>query len=448
MFFNTFWFAIDFVLIIFLMPFMRNAIKGQGNEVWQRSVNKISTQLDMLEIVTKELGIVICMSIVFYILLTYQSDEFLKGLLEWCKGTLVVAFLPPIISFVHDSAKINGQGWHTSCIVLGIVISIIGYTNFENKNIFCVLLAVFISLFVISLYKILSKQGKKVLKIGKGIRKDLYNRTCSIDLNMSKTELIRKMESFVSEYLKKYSKINDLRGIEYVTLLDVHREEWYKRVKKRFIVLMTITLIVCSLETISLSQLYPLTCVGLIVFFVIIIYILKHKDKEYLYKMAIRFWYSEWGYCLYFSDNCKFVGAVQLYEFGKKNRYIHALLDYIAYIRVVYTEDEVNQTENLKMLSRNLALLYKDYAGSKEIDWIKSLPLWIIAFYEYLLFGVIGSETMARLECSIKITEDWKQVNIFMQSFAVDLFRRMPNESDLKLVKNFIEKVKTCRETL
>lgn len=442
MFFLSLWGAIDLLLIIFMFPCMRNAIKEQREGVWQRSLHKTATLMDKIETLTKEGTVWIGISIVLYMLLEYQTDDVLNKIIEFCKGTLVMGFLPSVVSLMYESKNICGKGWHIGCIILGIISSIVGYANYNDKVISCILIAGFISTFIMSFYKIIKQKGKSTLNLRKGLRKDLYNRTSSIDLNVSNTERIRKMESFVSEYLKRYRKIKGLRLIEYVKVLGVYREEWYNRVKRYFIVLMVVTLVFCGVEGMILSQPYFLNSVGLIVFFVITICILKHIDEDYLYKMAIRFWYSEWSYCLYFTDKCRLVGIVQLFQYGKCNRYVYALLDYVAYLRVIYTEDETNKTKNIKLLSKNLSLLYEEYKDVRTSDWINVLPLWILAFYEYLLWEEIGSKTSEVLKLSIKDEDDWKRISIFMQSFVVDLFRRDLNKQDINLVKHFVDKVK------
>lgn len=436
----TIWLVLDLLLITFSLPPMRDVIKSQGTEVWKRSINPISTRLDVVEQATKEIIAWIALTGFFLTLLSNLSEPILKALLEWCKGTLIVAFLPSFFSFVHDNNR-RGQFWNTCCIVLGIIVSIVAYIQFPNVDIASFFMAIFVSTFVLAFYKMCSNGGKKVIIIGKGIRKDLYNRTSSIDLNMSKLEMIRKTEGFVGEYIKKYKKVSKLESLEYVTLLETHNEEWYARTQKGFLMFMFVTTLICFLESRFSLQMNTKICMVLVIIFVINIIILKCIDKEYLHRMAIRFCYSEWGYCLYYSNKCKFISNMPFFELSRNCKYIYTLLDYIAFIRVVYMEDGLNQTENIKMLSKNMALLYKDYDETEGKLWLKLLPLWIIAFLEDLLFGEIGLDTKEGLKKSVINEKEKVHIKLFLKSFVVDFFRRMPNEEDRKLVNEFMKKM-------
>lgn len=221
MYLVTWWAAIEVLLFIFSLPFIRKMINKQEKCIGKRNLNSMSTVIDVIEKGIIELAVASIIITIVYAVLLCQSDVNLRELMEWYKGTFVVSFLPVLLSFAFDNKERLGSFWLILCLLLGVMLSVLGYKGISNIKIYIFVLALFTSTFIMSLWKACTKNSKQFIRVGKGIRKDLYNRTSSIDLNMNKIEIIRKAENYIERYLKKCDKMDGLCRIEFVTLLDI-----------------------------------------------------------------------------------------------------------------------------------------------------------------------------------------------------------------------------------
>ncbi len=452
----TIWCVIDGLMFLLTLPFIRLNISKQEIQLWKRSINRIQRKMERIGRTVKEIFACGFLVIIFYILLREMPNTVIQLLLDWCKGTFIVAFFPILLSWIQMNKNKCGIHWSVLNVFLGVTISIIGYavdsidTVIKNKQVIIIFFSIFVTILIFSLYKILitGESGYDIKKIGKEIRKDLYYRTTNLDMNLSQIELIRYSERFFNEYISYLKKMRNIISIEYVTLMGIYKDYWYKRSAKkmRYFVCLNSVILLAILIRNGLSSQIILVCV-LIMCFGINISFLKKKDNNYLNKIAIRYFYDEWGYCIYCKQKkCKYVGNVQMIEWWKQHKFIHSFLDIVALCRAVTLDDEIMKTEKIKLLSKNFSELFYIYADDDFSEtckaWIVYLPLWISSLFEYKLFRNIDIKIKCQLKCSLKDGEDWNGLHIFLQSFIVDMTRQMPNEENVNLVSEFCTSIR------
>lgn len=281
--------------------------------------------------------------------------------------------------------------------------------------------------------------SKKIPK--KGIRKDLYYRTPGLVLNVSNVELIKGCEKYFDEYICRYRKIKELRTIEYVNLAGVHRELWYKKAAHFMKIFVALSVLVVIMNMFFGMSYKYLVVLGLILLFGILVALYKNIDLECLYKMAIRYFYDEWGYYLTCTSRSKFVGTVQMIERSKIHKYIHSFLDIVALCRAVAFNDKMNGENRICIITSNireLFLSYSDYKDSK--NWVMVIPLWTAALFEFYVTGKISDDVKDVLIMSAdeSVRTD---ISIFLQSFWADIERKELKEGISKYIQLFEEKM-------
>ena len=185
----------------------------------------------------------------------------------------------------------------------------------------------------------------------------------------------------------------------------------------------------------------PVIVIVLIFAFGILISLFQHIDLDCLYKMAIRFFYDEWGYYLTSTRCDKFVGTVQFIECSKFHRYIHSFLDIAALCRAVAFNDKITGEKNICIIASNLSDLfvnYSDYKNNK--NWVMVIPLWIAALFEFYITDQVNDDVKAVL---VNFADERKSINIsiFLQSFWADIERKLPKEGVSKYIKSFEEEL-------
>lgn len=443
------WLVIDMVLLI-VFPLRKNVTK-HDNVMRRRSIESVKSMGTRLMDVLSKIFLLIPVGLIVYILIHFVSDTIIQKLLEWYKGIFIVALFPLLFTWVKEKNFNIKSIWNGCLTVLAILFSIVGYVIdtedmkaiSEYRGALDVLMAMLLITFIVAVLEIRKESKeyyfKKISK--KGIRKDLYYRTPGLVLNVSNVELIKCCEKYFDEYICRYRKIKELHTIEYVNLAGVHRELWYKKAAyfmKIFVVLSV--LVVIMNMSFGLSYKY-LAVLGLILLFGILIALYKHVDLECLYKMAIRYFYDEWGYYLTCTSRSKFVGTVQMIEGSKFHQYIHSFLDIVALCRAVAFNDKMNGENKICIITSNLSELFlshSDYKDSK--NWVMVIPLWTAALFEFYITGKISDDVkdvlMKSADESVRA-----DISIFLQSFWADVERKELKEGISKYIQLFEEKL-------
>lgn len=443
------WIAIDAVLLIILI--IRKNVANYDNVMHKRSIESVKSMgMRVMDALLKIL-LLIPVELIIYVLMCFISNTIIQKLLEWYKGIFIVALFPLLFTWVKGK-KINIKLIWNSCLtVLAITFSIIGYM-IDTQDIKAIskyrgalnlLMTLLVIMFIIAVFEIRKESkeyySRKISK--KGIRKDLHFRTSVLALNVSNIELVKCCEKYFDEYICRYRRIKELHTIEYVNLVGVHKELWYKK-SAHFMKIFVVLSVLITIMKMFLGVSYKcLVILGLIVFFEILIVLYKCVDLECLYKMAIRYFYDEWGYYLTYANRSKFVGTVQIIEVSKFHQYIHSFLDIVALCRAVAFNDKMNGENKICIITSNLSELflnYSDYKNSK--NWVMVIPLWIAVLFEYYVTGEISNVAKDVLMKSVN-KNTRADISIFLQSFWADIERKELKEGIAKYIQLFEEKM-------
>ncbi len=443
------WFVIDMELLI-VLPLRKKVMKDE-NVMYRRSIESVKSFGERLTDMLSKIVILIPVGLIICILIHTAPNMIIQKFLEWYEGIFIVALFPLLFTWIKEK-KFNIKSiWNGCLTVLAILFSVVGYIiDIENvkaisdyRGALDVLMTMLLIIFSVAVLEMRTESkkyySKKIPK--KGIRKDLYYRTPGLMLNVSNVELIKCSEKYFDEYLCRYKKIKELYTIEYVNLAGVYRELWYKKAAhfmKIFVALSVLVVIVKMFFGMSYKYLVVL---GLILLFGILIVLYKRVDLECLYKMAIRYFYDDWGYYLICTSQSKFVGTVQMIEGSKFHKYIHSFLDIVALCRAVAFNDKMNGENKICIITSNLSelfLSYSDYKDSK--NWVMVIPLWTAALFEFYVTGKISDVAKDVL---IKSADENVRVDIsiFLQSFWADVERKELREGISKYIQLFEEKL-------
>ena len=443
------WLVIDIVLLI-ILPLRKNVTKYE-NIMRRRSIESVKNLGSRLMDVLLKIFWLIPVWLIIYVLIHFVPDTIIQKLLEWYKGIFIVALFPLLFTWFKEKNFNVKSIWNGCLTVLAILFSIVGYfIDTEDVNAITeyrgavdVLMTMLAITFIVAVLEIRKESkeyySKKISK--KGIRKDLYYRTPGLMLNVSNVELIKGCEKYFNEYICKYKKIKELRTIEHVNLAGVHRELWYKKAAHFMKIFVALSVLVVIMNMFFGMSYKCLVVLGLILLFGILIALYKYIDLECLYKLAIRYFYDEWGYYLTCTRRSKFVGTVQMIEGSKFHKYIHSFLDIVALCRAVAFNDKMNGENKICIITSNLSELFlnhSDYKDSK--NWVMVIPLWTATLFEFYVTGKISDDAKGVLMKSAdeSVRTD---ISIFLQSFWADIERKELKEGISKYIQLFEEKL-------
>lgn len=449
--FMIIWVVIDGLLLI-LFPF-RNKFMEKQNRMPRRSIVKSkSVGMSLIDILLYIMQFLM-ISLFIYMGVYFIPDMLVERMLEWYMGAFLVAVFPVLLSYVKENSTNTMSRWKVCLIGLAVLFSIVAFL-FEAEEIQVVskyrallngLITLLIGTFFITLKEIrkgkLEYLSKRMPK--KKIRNDLYKRTPELEINISRSSLIRCCEFYFDEYRGRYNKIKQLNSIEYVCLDGCYKEHWYKKITK-FMKYFVVISLFCTILHICLKFSYKdIFTIVLIVIFGIVINIYKHVDDNYLKMLAFIYFYSEWGYYLRTVNGEKFVGSIQLIEATKYHKYIHSFLDLVAFFRAVALDDSINDKKNISIISSNLGELFDDYTNYNENrDWIMAVPLWACALFEYWVVGDVN-ENVKRILLKGVNQNVRADISIFLQSFWADM-QKIESMESIDTVSDYIQKFEAC----
>lgn len=213
---------------------------------------------------------------------------------------------------------------------------------------------------------------------------------------------------------------------------------WYQKVAHMMRWVILGSLLVSMIEFVQGMRIRALGTVILISIFGLIIIIYKWRNLKYLlYTMAVRTAYDVWGYYLSCEKKKKYVGTVQMIDRSKYHGYVHSFLDIAALCRAVAVQDEVNKKCNICIVAQNMSELFTDYTDYEDNpQWTMVIPLWIAALFEFKVTKEIDMEVKTVLiKCCNENT--WPSIEIFLQSFWVDMERKNLDSGILGYIRDF-----------
>ena len=446
------WVVIDMVLFILLL--FRPKMAKDENVLYTRSIGNInSLSIRLFDWLVTGLWLILAGIIIFALVCIMVTDETISKILKWHTEVFILAWFPLLWAQLKEEKYHIKTIWAGVLTVSTVLLSLAGYIDIAEKQdkVFIStrngILRILMTLLIISFFCVMHELQKKSKgyyssKIDKkGIRKDLYYRTPGLMLNVSDVELIKCCERYFSEYIFCFNRIKELRTIEYVNLVGAHRELWYKKTALFMKIFWTISALIAIIKMFfGMTMIQVLIPVSLI-FFVILVAKYKHVDPEYFYKLAIRYFYDEWGYYLTYPCRGKFVGTVQLFEWSESHRYIHSFLDIVALCRAVAFSDKMNGDNKICIITSNLSdlfLKHSDYKDSK--NWVTVIPLWAAALFEFSVTGRISDNVKDVLMKAVR--EDTRaDIGIFLQSFWADVERKELKDGVANYIQLFKDKV-------
>ena len=436
------WFVIDMMLLI-ILPLRKYVTKDQ-NVMYRRSIESVKN----LGARFNNMLFIIFLIFIGCVIIYSVPDQLFQKFLEWYKGIFIIVLFPMFFARIKEKSISIWNSWLTISVVL---FSIVGYfIDIENiksvskyRAILNVLITILIIIFIVAVFEMWRENkkycSKKLPK--KGIRRDLYYRTPSLVVNVSNIELSKYCEKYFDEYISRYKKIKELRTIEFVNLVGIHRKLWYKKVACFMKIFVVLSLFVVVISKFFGESYKSLGIIGLIFVFGVLISIYKHIDLECLYIIVIRWCYDDWCYYLTSTNRSKFVGTVQIIEKSKYHTYIHSFLDIVALCRAVAFSDKMNREKKICIITSNLSDLFANYSDYMENqNWIMLIPLWAAALFEFNVTGKISHDVKTILKESVDESVRM-DISIFLQSFWADIEKKELKEGISKYIQVFEEKL-------
>jgi len=428
------WSVIDSVLFLLILPPFRKQVAKYTNEPPKRSIESEKNSWEKMLDFLSEISLLFPLSLFLYIVVHFIPDTCIQIILNWYIG-FWGSLVPVILDWIVEKRFKVDSFWTYSLILLAVLFSIVGYgidvenieTIAQYRESLDLLLTIFLIVFFDTFKKVIKDSNKCKLKrlSTTSIRVDLYNRTPGLIVNIENMELIKYCEKYFNEYMYRYRKIKSVCTVEYVNLMEVHRELWYAKMARFTKVFIGISSFMVVLNIFIGSSISAFGVISLIVVFCALIKMYKYIDIDYLYKIAIRYAYDEWGYYLSWKDGDKYVGTVQILDLSKYHKYVHSFLDVVALCRAVAFNDKMNEGCNkISIISRNLSDLFMNYTdGDEEKNWEMFLPLWQAALFEFDVTNGIGAEV--KIVLNMVSDESVRfDISIFLQSFWADIQRK------------------------
>lgn len=443
------WVSVDVELLIVLL--LRKKLTKSEKDMYRRSLEQVNSLGIKLMKGLRQVFWFFFVGLGTYILIHSVSDIIILKLLEWYRGIFIVALFPVFFTWIREKHFKIKSIWNCVLTLLAIFFSILGYIMdiekieniSENRLELNILMSIFVTSFIMALFEI-GRENKAIYskKLNrKGIRKDLYYRTPELMVNLSKVELIKCCERYFTEYMCRYKKIGEVSTVEYVNLAGIYKKCWYEKSACFIMKFIKLSVMVAIIDINFRLSIKPVIVLVLIFAFEILISLFQHIDLDCLYKMAIRFFYDEWGYYLTGTRCDKFVGTVQFIECSKFHRYIHSFLDIVALCRAVAFNDKITGEKNICIIASNLSDLFVNYSDCKNSkNWVMVIPLWIAALFEFYITDQINDDVKAVL---VNFADKRKSINIsiFLQSFWADIERKLPKEGVSQYIKLFEEEL-------
>lgn len=446
------WVTIAILLFIILRPSFREIAMKNQKKPYKRFIESKKDKWDKVADILFQITLIILMWAFGWLIVYLVPDMVINGLIKWYKEIFGVTVLSVVCDWIKEK-KVKSV-WKITFCIYTVVLSIICYVvdmekigkNLHERQILNILIALFVVLFVRTLYEIYKRNRRQysVKNLSKGIRKDLYRRTSEIDIGVSNNELIKGSEKYFDEYLHRCNKIKDLHTIEYVYLSGKYKKKWCNRiiqVMKGFvwesIIISMINIFYNEIRGLSIA-LGIIALVGISKF---LISRSQQMDSEYVYVILIRLVYDDWGYYLTYADNKnKFVGTVQMIELSKYHKYVHSFLDIVALCRAVAINDQLEGTNRMSIITSNLSELFEDYSDDgdckQDRNWVTLIPLWAATLFEFSVTGTVNADAKPVLleyaDASARF-----DISMFLQSFWADMKRKELSDGVAEFVQAF-----------
>ena len=440
------WSVIDSILFLLILPPFRKRVEKYTNELPKRSIESEKNLWEKVLDFISEICLLFPSFLIFYIIVHFIPDTGIQFFLSWYIG-LFASFVPVVLGWIVEKRIKIDSFWKWSLLVIALLFSIVGY-SIDVENVETIIrqresMNWFLTIFLTVFFRTISKVRKEINKYrlkkisNRGIRVDLYNRTPGLIVNLENMELIKYCEKYFNEYLCRYRKVKGVCSVEYVNLMGIHRKSWYLKTACFIKVFIGLSLFIVTISLFAGSSLRTWGVFGLIAVFFLIIKLYKHVNIDCLYKIAIRYAYNEWGYCLSWKDRYKYVGTVQMIDSSKYHKYVHAFLDVVALCRAVAFNDKMNRECKISIISSNICDLFVNYTDCEmQKNWVMFLPLWQAALFEFDVTGKISKEVKTALNMVSDESVRF-DINIFLQSFWADIQRKKLEDGVSDFVRLF-----------
>lgn len=438
--------------------FLRKKMNTLTTEIEQLSICKSKRMSDKIWNQLEEVMLCMGLTLLFWLvgLVFIKDAERAKWLFKLCNGIFLVAIAPIIMNFVRENKKAGF--WNFA--LMGVSICIGGFTKtIEEGRImeeeigmgFVALLSMLMAIWFICLKYSFMKDKKDEKFLKNKIYTDLFMRTPQLDMeNKSFSELVRMCEKGYYEFELTKQKMEKVLSIHFSNIFCENKEDWFKctaRNMKNFVIIN----VFCMPVFINFKDIFGVYLVWIIVAMIVfcgnICYLMK-KDRDFLIRSAIRFFYSEWGYTLQLEDkkghkHSKFVGRVQLFERGKHHNFMHKFLDIVALCRAVAFDDKANETKRIQRVSDNmheLSLMYN--TGGRTVSYIDLLPVWVASLFEYEVTGGLHSNSIKEaLRKTCIGTRKRKEVRKFLIGLWLDITRNKNQNEIESYINSFLQTI-------
>lgn len=426
------------IIVLSGLWLMRKTIKKQLRGVPEKALHTDKTLIenicDAMPIGSFVICLVTLLALGFYIVdyLNPEMFSLLYGVF------LTLGASSGIVGIIKKDEKT--YEWQLVLVVLfGVLNSLkdLGIEG-ERKELAFWILSVYIIISIVALVSVIkSNKSGKVRKYDKKVYKDLFYRTTNLEIkNINSAELIKYLENYYWMFQKNYNKKKDIKRIEFGTPYGIEKDYWYNRVAKTIKIISLICEILFCVNAIILAQWWILWYVGFFGILYVLIYFIKIEDGDYLKRILIRMYYDEWG-CFLEGNKVEFVGNVQMLECGYKYKFVHAILNLVAFCRAISFDDSVNGKNRMQMVIDNLCELTIMHKQEKEWHWIEIIPLVIASLFEYNNTGIISNKVKQLFkECEFKDNEK-RDMRCFLQGIWTTITGRMPTSNDGLFIRNF-----------
>ena len=372
---------------------------------------------------------------------------------------MLSVFLPGVWDkMMNNQDKLNK--WFVFAFIIAVLICFAtGVVKDLGENIdesyyvwILVLLALWVASVLMAIFDvhITGDRWRKLSGYKKNIYKDLWNRTPKLKVEgHSFSELSELNELYYSKFLINKKKIKFLNNVQFIPTIGTEKQYWYKKAANKMKIFWICSAVIMMVSFVVLrdkSILFGLGALG--VFAIRVLWIKKVEETPiFLMKLAMRFLYDEWGWCLWYENKkrkkIKFVGRVQILELSKYHRYIYSLLDIAALGRAIVRADMADGGRRIEVMTKDIYELTQYYTEEEDkASWVDILPLWITTLFEYSsLNDISNKEVKELLKKYCENNDDYEKLKVFLEGFWLEITREREKQIENGFINKFLRVV-------
>lgn len=433
---NEVWILFDVFMIIMSLPTIRRAVTKDYEKPLKHYVARNNSWIDIGMELILQISAAIMLGVFIYTIIHILDDSTVIKAVEYYNKVVYTAFFPIaaeiLIKFLGSGRKkiMWGVVLFISAGALCIVYHCLGEEMQKQRFIVDIIIPIFIVSFIFFIVNIIDEMiwRKNNFSINR-IWYDLDYRTTRLDKKLTNIELIEYCEKYFDNYIHCYKKLKRFFRIEYVNALGIYKKYWYLRATR----FMKIFILISVLWGILGRNAITLLCIAILI---ILVYIYKRVDQDFLYWLTIRLFGGEWGYIICFKNKLKLVGINHLKKRSKAHKFVCSYLNIAALCRMAAFNDEIGKQETICLITKNLNELFTYYVDDElRGNWLIHIPLWIAALFEFQVTQRIDEDVKRTLQMSFG--EQQANIFIFLQSFWVDMKRKKLSDGPLDFILQF-----------